>query len=48
VGGLEFARRLVAGSRAAGSHIERFPGGHMGLIAPEVGERIVAAAAAAS
>jgi pimeloyl-ACP methyl ester carboxylesterase len=45
VGGLEFARRIVAGSRAAGSHIERFPGGHMGSIAHEVGERIVAAVA---
>jgi pimeloyl-ACP methyl ester carboxylesterase len=46
VGGLEFARRIVAGTRAAGSHIVRFPGGHMGSIAPAAGERILAAVAA--
>jgi 2-polyprenyl-6-methoxyphenol hydroxylase-like FAD-dependent oxidoreductase len=42
VGGVEFARRIVAGSPAAESHLERFPGGHMGSAAQEVGERIVA------
>jgi pimeloyl-ACP methyl ester carboxylesterase len=41
VGGVEFARRIVAGSRSSESHIERFPGGHMGSAAPEVADRIV-------
>jgi pimeloyl-ACP methyl ester carboxylesterase len=40
-GGAEFARRIVAGSRAVGSRIERFDGGHMGFIVPEVADRIV-------
>jgi pimeloyl-ACP methyl ester carboxylesterase len=44
-GGLEFARRIVSGSRAATSRIERFPGGHMGTIAPGVGDRISAVVA---
>lgn len=43
-GGLEFARRITAGSPA--SRIERFPGGHMGAIAASVAERVVATVAA--
>lgn len=45
VGGAEFARRIVAGCRADGARIERFPGGHMGTTAPEVPERVVAVVA---
>lgn len=43
VGGVEFARRIVAGCRVAGARIERFPGGHMGTIAPTLRARIVEA-----
>jgi pimeloyl-ACP methyl ester carboxylesterase len=41
VGGAEFARRIVAGCRAEGARVERFPGGHMGQVASEVTERVI-------
>lgn len=44
-GGGEFARRLTAGSTAPDAQVERFPGGHMGQLAPAVRDRIIHTAA---